>query len=326
MLVRRTFCAGALGLLACIGNAQAQGPDKYPSRPIRIVVPNTAGATTDLVARLFADRLTQRLGQPVTVDNKPGAGGTIAAQAVAKAPPDGYSILLVNSQHVINPSTYESLPYDTLRDFAGVALVGDTPSVIAVPAQLGVRTLGEFVALAKSKPGALNYASGGVGSQTHLSGALFVSAAGISLLHVPYRSATEVLTDLVSNRVNSVFAPAAYLQGQIQAGKLMPLAVTGSARLPNLRDVPTVGESGYPGYEFTTWIGLVAPAKVPAPLLAQLSAELKAITEESDIRKKYLELGLTQRFLAPKEFDGYIKAELERLAPVVKASGVKEKP
>jgi tripartite-type tricarboxylate transporter receptor subunit TctC len=326
MTTRRTFCSISLGLLAIAGTAHAQDGDKYPSRPIRMLVPNTAGSTSDVVARMFADRLAPRIGQPVVVENKPGAGGLIAAQAAAKSPPDGYTILFVNSQHAINPAAYEKLPYDTLRDFEGIVLVGDTPSVITVAPQLGVRTVGEFIALAKRRPGELAYASGGVGSQTHLSGAYFASLAGISISHVPYRSASEVLNDLVSNRTQATFAPAAYLLGQIQAGKLQPLAVTGRQRLSMLPSVPTVSEAALPDYEFTTWLGFIAPAKTPPHVMATLARELKAIAEDPTTKQKFAEQGITPRILALKDFDAYIKSEVTRLSPIVVASGVKEKP
>ena len=258
------------------------------------------------------------------MDNRPGAGGTIAAQGVAKAEPDGYTILFVNSQHVINPTAYATLPYDTLRDFTGIALVGEAPSVIAVSRDLGVNTLAEFVALAKRRPAAVNYGSSGIGSQTHLAGAYFATRAGISITHVPYRSSPEVITDLVTNRIQSVFVPAAFVMGQIQEGKLRALAVTGRERLGLLRDVPTVGESAIPGFEFSTWFGFVAPAKTPAHVLRTLARSLQSSVEDPQIRAYLLEQGVTARMLPLGEFDSYIKSEIERLRPVVKASGVRE--
>ena len=315
---RQLICAALLGTSSLF--AQAQGPEAaYPQRPIRLLVPLSPGTTTDVVARQFADRLAQRLGQPVFVDNKPGAGGTLAAQATAKSPADGYTILLVNSQHAINPAAYGSLPYDTVRDFAGIALVGEAPSVIAVPRDLGVKSLAEFVALAKSKPGQLNYGSSGIGSQTHLSGALFANRTGLALTHVPYRSAPEVVSDLVTNRIQSVFVPAAFLFGQIQSGKVKALAVAGTERLAALRDVPTTAEAGVRGVEFSTWFGFVAPAKTPPQVLATLANALKAVSQDAAERQKLIEQGITPRTMLLGEFDAYIKGEIDRLTPIVKS-------
>jgi len=320
---RQLICA-AFAAFAGLSSqlAHAQGPDTaaaYPQRPIRMLVPLSPGTTTDVVARQFADRLGQRFGQPIIVDNKPGAGGTLAAQAAAKSPADGYTILLVNSQHAINPASYPSLPYDTLRDFSGIALVGEAPSVIAVPRDLGVKTLAEFVALAKSKPGSLNYGSSGIGSQTHLSGAYFANRTGVTLTHVPYRSGSEVVSDLVTNRIQSVFVPAAFLFGQIQSGKVRALAVAGTERLATLRDVPTTAEAGVSGVEFSTWFGFVAPARTPPQVLAKLAEALKAVAQDPAEREKLLGQGITPRVMVLGEFDTYIKAEIDRLAPIVKA-------
>lgn len=323
MTVRHAIYAGFFGLLSIGAQAQnAADATSYPTQPIRLVLPLSPGTTTDLVARKFADRLAQRLGQPVTVDNRPGAGGLIAAQAVAKSPADGYTILLVNSQHAINPATYTSLPYDTLRDFTAIAMVGEAPSVIAVPRELGVKNIGEFVAMAKRNPSSLNFASSGIGSQTHLSGAYFAAKAGISLTHVPYRSAAEVLNDLITNRVQSTFAPAAFVLGQIQEGKLQALAVTGRERVRVLSDVPTVSETVIPGFEFSTWFGFVAPAKTPPKIVNLLAQTLQSIAEEPATQQKFTEQGITSRFMLPREFDAYIKSEIDRMVPIAKSAGI----
>jgi tripartite-type tricarboxylate transporter receptor subunit TctC len=327
MLIAPALRLMMLGLALCVSQVEVQAQDasSYPTRPLKLVVPLTPGTTTDQVARDFADRLARKLGQPVVVDNKPGAGGVIAAQAVAKAAPDGYTILLINSQHAINPSAYDSMPYDTVRDFVGIALVADAPAVIAVPTELGVRNLAEFIALAKKRPGEINYGSSGIGSQTHLAGAYFATQAGVAMTHVPYRSSSEVTTDLVTNRIQSVFTPPAFVLGQLREGKLQALAITGPERLSLLRDVPTTSEAGLPGYQFATWFGFVAPAKVPPQIVSQLASAFKSILDDPTLKKRFAEQGLTPRFLMPQEFDAYIKSEIDRLAPVVKASGVQEK-
>ncbi|RZL88333.1 MAG: tripartite tricarboxylate transporter substrate binding protein [Variovorax sp.] len=318
-----------LGLALCVSQvqvqAQAHDAVPYPTRPLKLVVPLTPGTTTDQVAREFADRMAKKLGQPVVVDNKPGAGGVIAAQAVAKAAPDGYTILLINSQHAINPSAYDSMPYDTLRDFTGIALVADAPAVIAVPTELGVRNLAEFIAMAKKRPGEFNYGSSGIGSQTHLAGAYFANQAGVVMTHVPYRSSSEVTTDLVTNRIQSVFTPPAFVLGQIREGKLKALAVTGPERLSLLSDVPTTTEAGLPGYQFATWFGFIAPSKVPPQIVSQLARTMKAVLDDPTLKQKFADQGLTPRLLMLEEFDTYIKSEMDRLGPIVKASGVQEK-
>ena len=327
MFIRRAACAALFAAFAGAAHAQpgAAPASAYPTQPIRLVLPLSAGTTTDLVARLFAEGIRKRLGQTVIVDNRPGVGGTLAAQAVAKAPPDGYTILLVNSQHAINPAAFDTLPYDTLRDFTGLALVGEAPSVIAVPRELGVKTLAEFVALARQKPGSINYGSGGVGSQTHLAGAYFAAKAGVSLTHVPYRTGADVISDLVTNRIQSVFVPAPFVMGQIQQGKLRALAVTGRERLAQLRDVPTVSEGVIPGFEFSTWFGFVAPARTPAAIVSLLASTLQDIANEPATRQKLIEQGITPRTILQRDFDAYIKSEIDRLGPLAKSSGIREK-
>ena len=325
MFFARTLRLTLMGLALCASQVHAQEPAAYPTRPLRLVVPLTPGTTTDQIAREFADRMAKKLGQPVVVDNKPGAGGIIAAQAVAKAAPDGYTILLINSQHAINPAAYDALSYDTVRDFTGIALVADAPSVIAVPTELGVHNLAEFIAYAKKRPGDIHYGSSGIGSQTHLAGAYFAMQAGVSMTHVPYRSAAEVTTDLVTNRIQSVFTPPAFVLGQIREGKLRALAITGRDRLGLLRDVPTTSEAGLPNYQFATWFGFVAPAKLPPQIASQLARTMKAVLDDPTLAKKFAEQGLNPRFLMLQEFDAYIKSEMDRLGPIVKASGAQEK-
>ena len=312
------FCTALSGA----GTALAQA-DKYPSRPIQVVVPLSPGTTTDIVARMFAERLAQRLGQPVLVQNRQGAGGTIAAQSVAKAAPDGYTILMVNSQHTINPSMYAALPYDTLRDFASLAMVGEAPSLVVVTPQLGVRSLRDFIALAKQRPDTIHYASSGVGSQTHLAGAYFAGQTGIRLVHVPYKNSADVVADLLGNRVQAAFVPAAFLQAFIRDGKLLALAVGAREAMRTPLEVPSAGGDGAPGYEFGTWFGFLAPARVPASIREQLAGALMAITQDKNLREKLFEQGIVPQSLGSREFDAYIKSDLEKLAAVAKAAGIK---
>jgi tripartite-type tricarboxylate transporter receptor subunit TctC len=312
-----------LAALGCVGPAQAQtAADSFPSRPIRMIVPLSPGTTTDIVARAIADRMAPHLGQPVTVENRQGAGGVVAAQAALSAAPDGYTILMVNSQHIINPAVHKALPYDTLRDFVGLALVAEAPSVVVVTPKLGVRSLREFIALAKQKPDAINYASSGVGSPTHLAGAYFASQAGISMVHVPYKTSSEVISDLLTGRVQATFVPAAFLLGPIRDGKLLALAVTTRSAMRAPLDAPSVSEEAIPGFEYATWFGFVAPAKVPAPIVAKLSQALQSASYEADVRAKLQAQGIVPRTVGLSEFDAYMKTDMDRLAPIIKAAGV----
>jgi tripartite-type tricarboxylate transporter receptor subunit TctC len=312
-----------LATLACGTPAPAQTTaDAFPSRPVKMIVPLTPGTTTDIVARTIAERLGRQLGQTVLVENRQGAGGLLAAQATLAAPPDGYTIMMVNSQHVINPAVNKALPYDTLRDFVGLGLVGEAPSVVVVPPSLGVRTIKEFIALAKQRPDFINYASSGIGSQTHLAGAYFASQAGISMVHIPYKNSSDVISDILTSRVQATFVPAAFLLGQIREGKLLALAVTTKSAMRIPLEAPSVSDEGIPGFEYATWFGFVAPSRTPAPVVARIAQALQAAAEDSDVKAKFLALGIIPRVLGPREFDAYLKADMERLAPVIKAAGV----
>jgi tripartite-type tricarboxylate transporter receptor subunit TctC len=314
-----TLCAVAS--LAC-GSAPVAAQDKFPSRPIQVIVPLSPGTSTDVVARAIADRMAERLGQPVLVQNRQGAGGTIAAQAAAKSAPDGYTILMVNSQHSINPLVFSKLSFDTLRDFKGLALVGESPSVVVVAPQLGAHTLKEFIALAKQRPDAIHYASSGIGSQTHLAGAYFASRAGVKLVHVPYKSSADVVSDLLTGRVQATFVPAPFLLSHIKSGKLIALAVASPEAMRTPLEAPSVSDAGVPGFEYSTWFGFVAPAKVPAPILEQLARTIQGVAEEKDTLEKFRAQGVVPRVLTLGSFDAYISAEMEKLAPVVKAAGI----
>ena len=313
----------ALAALACGATAQPQNSgDGYPTRPIKVIVPLSPGTTTDIVARTVAERLSARLGQPVVVENRQGAGGLVAAQAALSSAPDGYTILMVNSQHVINPAVYKTLPYDTLRDFTGVALVAEAPTMVVVTPKLGVRTLKEFIALAKQKPDAINYASSGVGSQTHLAGAYFASQAGISMVHVPYKASSEVVSDILAGRVQATFAPAAFLLGPVRDGKLLALAVTTKSPMRTPIEVPSVSDAAIPGFEYATWFGFVVPARVPAQVVERLARAMQNVAEEEEVKAKFQAQGIVSRTLGSREFDAYMKADMDRLSPIIKAAGV----
>ena len=306
-----------LGLIATCLTAQ----EAYPSRPLQIVTTNSSGTTADIISRLFADKLQQRLGQSVLVQNRPGAGGTLATQSVAVARPDGYTLLMANLGHSVNPHLYHNLPYDSIRDFVGVALVAEAPVVILVPPSLKARSLKEFVALAKQQPSTINYASAGAGTPTHLAGAYFASLVQIDLVHVPYKSLSNIMADILGGRVQAAFFPLSPVLAYVQEGKLLALGVSSTKPMREPLNVPTARESIGIDYIFNNWFGFVAPAKTPTPILETLSRTIRGIAEGDDFHERYKALGLIPRVVVMSEFDAYIKEDMSRLGPVVKASG-----
>jgi tripartite-type tricarboxylate transporter receptor subunit TctC len=311
-----------VSLLAAVAfGAPAQ--ERYPAKPVQMVVPLSPGTTVDIIARLYADRLTQRLGQTVIVQNRPGAGGTIAAQSVASAAADGYTILMANTQHSVNPALYTSLAYDTLRDFAGIAMVAEAPALVYVNPDMGVKTLAEFVALAKAKPGTINYGSAGVGTATHLGGAYFASQAKVDIVHVPYKVTSDLVSDIVTGRIQATFSPIAFMLAQVREGKLLALAVTSRARVPVLPEVPTVAEAAIPGYESSTWYGFLAPARTPRAVRERLARELREISEEREVKEKFAGQGIFPRSIELEDFDAFIREDVARLGALAKAVGAK---
>lgn len=309
-------------LLASLFVATVSAQDKYPSKPITVVVPYATGTTTDLIARAFAPKLQEILGQPVIVQNRAGAGGTIATQSVAVALADGYTLLMANSTHAINPTLYTKLTYDSRRDFLGVALVAESAYLIVAGPQLGAKTLKEFVALAKKKPGSINYASAGVGTSTHLAASYFSSLAGIEIVHVPYKNSSDYIADLLSGRVQVSFVPTAFLLAHIKSGKLLALGVSTREAMNTPLEVPSAREAGI-DYEYTAWFGLLAPSRVSPVILDQLSRAVRQAQEHPDIKAEFAKLGLSARNVPLTEFDAYIKTDMDKLGPFVKASGAK---
>src|SRR2546427_11132267 len=278
----------ALLALAPLCGALAQ---PYPSKPLRIIVPFTPGSATDTMARPIAERLSSALGQPVVVENRPGAGGTIGIAALAKSPPDGYTLAVVSAGHVVNPVLYANLPYDTLKDFAGVAPLAGLPSVLVVSPELGVRSVHDLVAMAKAKPGQLNYATAGTGSAAHISAEKFRMAAGIDALHVPLKGSPESVTETIAGRTHFPWPPPPTAMGQIRAGQLLALAVSTGKRSPALPEVPTIAEAGYPKGEFNFWVGMLAPAGTPREVLAKLNSETQKALAAPDMRDRLAQLG-----------------------------------
>ena len=319
MTLRPLLAACALALLA--SHALAQG---YPNKPIKMIVPFPPAGSTDLSGRAVADKLGQRLGQPVVVENKPGAGGNIGSDVAAKSPPDGYTLLVGTvGTHAINGSLYSKMPYDHLKDFAPVILLSTTPNVLVVHPSLPANSVKEVIALAKAKPGELTFASSGSGTSIHLSGELFKSMAGVQMTHVPYKGSGPMLIDLMGGQTSMAFDNLSAAIQHIKAGKLKALATTGPQRAPALPDVPTVSEAGLPGYDSTSWNAIYVPAGTPKEIVERLNKELRAILESPETRKYFAEQGAQAGGGTPQELDAFMRAETAKWAKVVKESGAK---
>lgn len=296
----------------------------YPNKPIRLIVPFPAGGGTDIYARLIANKLTERLKWIVIVDNKPGAGGNIGVDAAAKSPPDGYTIVIGQTSNLaINPSLYKKLPYDPLKDLTPIILVADSAMALVVPAQSPYKTLNDFVSAAKQKPGDVSFGYSGNGTVAHLTGVVFQSTSGIKLQHVPYKGAAQALTDLMGGSIESYMSSATTVVGHVRGGKLRALAVTGKKRLESMPEVPTIGESGYPGFDAVSWFGLLAPAGTPAAIIERINTEVNKILTLPDVKEKIASEGGEPIGGTPQEFARILAEELPRWAKLVKESGAK---
>lgn len=296
----------------------------YPSKPIRLVVPFPAGGTTDILAREVGQRLSLSLGQPVVIDNRPGAAGNIGSELVAKSVPDGYTLLMATvGTHAINPNLYARIPYDHVKDFAPVVLVASVPNVLEVTPSLPVNSVADLIKLAKEKPGQINFASSGSGTSIHLSGELFKTMAGVDMTHVPYKGSAPAITDLIGGQVQVMFDNLPSSLPQIKAGKLRAIAVTSAQRAPALPDIPTIAESGLPGFEATSWFGIVAPAGTPPAIIARINADVNQWLQSPEAKEKLLAQGAVAAGGSPEQFAAYIQAETEKWGRVVKASGAK---
>jgi tripartite-type tricarboxylate transporter receptor subunit TctC len=307
-----------LGAACGVGMAQ-----DYPAQPIRILVGFSPGSTTDILARTVGQKMSEAWRQPVLVDNRPGAGGVGASNAVATAAPDGYTLLVVSAGHAATAAMFTKLPYDTLKDFAGVSRIANVPSILVVSPALGVKSVKDLVALARSKPGQLNFSSPGVGSANHLAGELFKILAGVQAVHVPYKGIPEAMTGVVSGAVQFNFSPVANILPLSRDGRLVALAASTGKRSAVLPEVPTVAEAGVSGYVFDPWFGLLAPAKTPKPLLAKLGSELARIVELPDVKERLLSLGADPAPTSPEGFDAYIRGEVAKFQKIVQEAGIK---
>jgi tripartite-type tricarboxylate transporter receptor subunit TctC len=313
--------ARLLVVAACLaaGVLPAAAAD-YPVRPIRLIVGFPAGGPTDIVARIVAQALSERIGQQVIVENRPGAGSNVATQAVIASPPDGYTLMIVSPPHAINATLYKKLPYNFLQDIAPVAGIAEGPNVMEVHPSVPAKTVAEFIAYAKANPGKISFASAGNGTTIHLSGELFMAMTGIKMLHVPYRGSAPALTDMISGQVHVMFDNVLSSIGHLQSGALRPLAVTSRTRLETLPDVPTVAET-VPGYETGTWWGIGVPKGTPADVVDKLNRETNAILAEPKIKARFAELGAAPMIVTPQAFGKFLATETEKWATAVKFAG-----
>jgi tripartite-type tricarboxylate transporter receptor subunit TctC len=296
----------------------------YPEKPIRLVVPFPAGGGADFMARTLAQKLSERLGQPVVLDHRGGAGGTIAAEAVASAQPDGYTLLFgTMGTQAINPHLYDRLRYDPVRDFAPISLTHATPRVLVVHPSIPVTTVQELIALAKAKPGQFTFGSAGNGSSSHLSGELFKSMAGIDITHVPYKGSGPAASDLLGGRISMVFDSIAVYSDHIKSGKVRALGVTSLQRSAALPNVPAIAEAGLQEFDVSNWLGVLAPANTPAVIIARLNTEIRSAMSDAEMRKQLANVGIDPLESTPEAFAETIKAEMAKWAKVVKASGAR---
>ncbi len=322
-LLRATVMLAGLAAIALAQPAAAQAP-AYPTKAIRLVVPFPPGGATDILARNVAQKLSETWGQSVVVDNRPGAGGNIGSELVAKAAPDGYTLEMGTvGTHAINASLYSKMPYDHVKDFAPIILVAGVPNVLVVNPSLPVNSVQELIAYAKANPGKLNFASSGPGTSIHLSGELFKVMAGVQMTHVPYKGSAPALQDLLGGQVQLMFDNLPPSLPQIKGGKLRALAVTSLTRAPALPDVPTIAESGLPGFEASSWFGILAPAGTPPAIIAKVNAEVAKWLASPEGKEKLVAIGANAAGGSPEDFARHIQVETAKWAKVVKESGAK---
>ena len=322
-LLNRAWVTGLTMAAALMTVPLAYAQGAYPSKPIRVVVPFSAGSATDILARMVGPKLFEAWGQQVVTDNRPSAGGTVAGGIVAGAAPDGYTLMLTSSAFAGSAALYDKLPYDTVKDFAGIMQIAGTPLIIVASPTLGVKTLKDFIALAKQKPKQFTFASSGIGSGTHYGGELFNLSAGILGTHVPYKGVPEALNDTISGRTHYFVAPTLPSIPLIKSGRLLALAVTPAQRIALLPDVPTVAEAAIPGFEYDGWYGIVAPAKTPRAVIAKLHQEVTRILESSEIKERIVGLGGVAKPSTPEAFEKLVRDEIVTRRKVFSAAGAK---
>jgi len=314
------FAATLVAAWFCVPLAMGQG---YPSKPVHVIVPFTAGSATDILARSFGQKLSEMWGQPVVVDNRPGAGGTIGAGIVAKSAPDGYTLLVHSAAYAYNPSIYSGLSYDTATDFVEIVPLAGQPNVLIVAPSLGVKSVKELIALAKQKPGQLNVGSAGTGSGTHINAEKFKLAAGIDVVHVPYKGTPEALNDTMAGRVSYFFSPISAALPNVREGKLVALGVSTSKRSSALPDVPTIAEAALPGFDYNLWVGLFAPAGTPPDVVDKINKDVDRVLQLPDVKERLASLGAEAMPMTPAEFKKFVQTEIAESAKVIKAAGIK---
>jgi tripartite-type tricarboxylate transporter receptor subunit TctC len=324
-MLRRDFLIGTMIVPLALSHAQSIAcAQSYPSRAVRLIVPFAPGGSNDIIARILGERLTDALGQPIVVDNRPGAGGVIGTESAVKSEPDGHVLLIgATSTMAANPSLYASFNLDPTRDLTPITQIASGPFVLAVPSALPVRTVGELIALAKAQPNAINFGSSGVGSSLQLTAELFKSMTGTDIVHVPYKGLGPALTDLIANRIQLVFSDMAGLLPFVQSGQLRALAVTSARRFPDLPDLPTLDEAGVPGYEATSWYGILGPRHLPEPIVAKLNGEIARIVRDPATKRKFATLGIEPITGTPSEFSRYIRSEIDKWRAVVQGANIK---
>lgn len=314
-------CALAAPLLAVSPAALPQ--DAYPSKPVKIIVPFAAGGPADVYARFLGQRLSESMGQPFVIENRPGAGSVIGTEAVAKSPADGYTLLMMSNTHTTNESLIPKKPYQLMRDFVPVAPVNYSDLVMVIHPSVPVNNLREFIDLAKAQPKKLNYASSGPGTPYHMAGELFNAMAGVEIVHVPYKGSSGARNDILGGQVHMMFDAIPTMAQNVRAGKVKALGTTGTKRSPVLPEVPTVAEAGVPGYEATIWLGLMAPAGTPKPAVDKLNAAITKIVSSPDVKAQWAKQGAEPMVMTPSQFDAYLREDIKKWAEVVRISGAK---
>jgi tripartite-type tricarboxylate transporter receptor subunit TctC len=314
----KRLIAVVLALFA--SGALAQG---YPNKPVRIVVAFTPGSSTDIIGRAVAAKLQDMWGQPVVVENRAGAGGTVGSEFVLRSDADGYTLLANSSAHAANPGLYKEMRYDTMKDFVNLALLGGGPNVLITGSDSGFKTLGDFVKAAKANPGKLNFASAGTGSGTHFNLEKLKIATGVDVQHVPYKGTPEAIGDTIANRTCCYWAPLNAALPQVSGGKAVALAISSAQRSPLLPNVPSVAEQGYPGFDYTLWVGLWGPAKMPADVAAKINKDVNAALASPDLRERLTKLGTVPGNLTIPQFTDFVKKEIEETSKILQAAGIK---
>jgi tripartite-type tricarboxylate transporter receptor subunit TctC len=317
----RTLIIATVTCLAYTASARAQ--QAYPSKTIRFISPFAPGGGNDIISRAVAQKLAENVKQQVIVDNRPGANGIIGTELAARSAPDGYTVVLIPSGHAVNASLHRKLPYDSIRDFTPITLVGSSPLILAVHPSLPVKGVKELVSLARARPGQLTYGSAGIGSSGHLGGALFEVLSGAKMVHVPYKGMSLAITDVISGQVSLVFGTSASVMQHARSGRMRALATTGAQRATALPDLPTVAEAGVPGYEAGLWYGFVGPARIPPDIVRRLNGELVAVLKAPEVRERLASQGVEATPTTPEEFGRLLVSDLERWAKVVQRAGIR---